>query len=54
MFEHLLFNQNWGVKKWSYSFISAMWKKEICLSDTGADPKIMKSSTLLKLVLGDD
>ena len=49
MFENLFFNQNWGVKKSKYSFSSAMWKKkENYLSDAGADPRIMKSSALLK------
>ena len=48
------FNQNWGVKKLSYFFSSAMWKKDDYLSDAGADPRTMKSSTLLKLGLGNN
>ena len=47
-------NQNSGVKKLSYFFSSAMWKKDDYLSDVGADPRIMKSSTLLKLGLGNN
>ena len=54
MFEHLFFNQNWGVKKLSYFFSSAMWKKDDHLSHTDADPRIMNSSTLLKLGLGNN
>ena len=50
MFE-AFFNQNWGVKKF---FSSAMWKKDDYLSDADADPRIMKSSTLLKLGLGNN
>ena len=55
MFEYLFFNQNWTVKKLSYFFSSALprkKKKENCLSDAGADSRIMKSSTFLKLGLG--
>ena len=54
MFEHLFFNQNWGVKKLSYFFSSAMWKKDDYLSDADADPRIMKSSILLKSGLGNN
>ena len=54
MFENLFFNQNWEVKKLSYFFSSAMWKKDDYLSDADADPRIMKSSTLLKLGLGNN
>ena len=31
-----------------------MWKKDDYLSDADADPRIMKSSTLLKLGLGNN
>ena len=48
------FNQDWGVKKLSYFFSSAMWKKDDFLSDTGADPRIMKSGNLLKLGVGSN
>ena len=54
MFENLFFNQNRGVKKSKYSFSSAMWKKKAnYLSEAGADPRIMKSSALLKLEHGN-
>ena len=52
MFEHLLLKQNWEITKLSYYFNSAMWKKENYLSEAGADPRIMKFSSLLKLGLG--
>ena len=31
-----------------------MWKKDGFLSDAGADPRIMKSSNLLKLGVGNN
>ena len=52
MFEHLLLKQNWEITKLSYYFNSAMWKKENYLPEAGADPRIMKFSSLLKLGLG--
>ena len=54
MFEHFFFNQNWGVKKLSYFFSSTVWKKGDYLSDADANPRIIKSSILLKLGLGNN
>ena len=54
MIFELPFNQNWGVKKLSYFVSSAMWKKDDYISDADADPRIMKSSTLLKLGRGNN
>ena len=53
MFKHLLLHQNGGVKNEAICLAVLCGKKENYLSGVGTDPRIMKSSTLLKLGLGN-
>ena len=54
MVKHLFLIKTEEPKKLSYFLSSAVWKKDDYLSDADADPRIMISSILVKLGLGNN